>query len=314
MMSRNIVRGTSGSIGSGKFVVKAQTTGVNLRLVKSISTGADKDEVKHFKELAPTWWDIKGSQRILHLMNLNRVDFIRKIMAQSIKISDPDVYVPGFDYKKFLPSIVSRNVENQIEHEINSELLSKQMHILDIGCGGGILTESMARLPYFKQVTGIDLTPEVLEIAKEHVKQDPAIAHKIKYELKPLEEVKQNYEVITCFEMLEHVDKPSEILDHAWKLLKPNGVLFLSTINRDMISWLTTIVLGEYILKVVPIGTHHVEKYINSSEIIEWFKENYNGHFEIMDTLGCMYVPTKGWVEHDRVNVGNYMMAIRKLK
>lgn len=277
------------------------------------STEASQDEIHHFQELAPTWWDPHGPQRILHLMNNARLDFIQRTLRSCVKVDNPDIFIPGFDHTSFLPRYVSNNIERELTEEINDQLVHKQYSVLDIGCGGGILGESMARLPFVKRVTGIDLTPEVIEVAKQHSLQDPAILDKLDYKLMPLEKVQEKFDIVTCFEMLEHVDYPSEILKHAWNRLHQGGILYLSTINRDPISWFTTIFMGEDVLKIVPKGTHHLNKYINSREVKNWFKKNHAHRHEILDCKGTMYLPLKGWVEHDCQDIGNYFMAIRKL-
>lgn len=277
------------------------------------TTSSSQDEIGHFQELAPTWWDVNGPQRILHLMNNSRVDFIQRIIRENVKVDTPDTYIPGFDYKNFFPQQVSQEIGNDLDLKINEKLEKCKFNVLDIGCGGGILAESLARLPVTAHVTGVDLTPEVIEVAREHSAKDPALEGKLEYRLQPLEEVEGKYDLVTCFEMLEHVDVPSEILKHAWMKLKPQGILFLSTINRDLISWFTTIFMGEHVLKIVPVGTHHLSKYIKSSEIKEWFQENEPRRHKILDTKGVMYYPFNGWVEHDCPDVGNYFMAIKKL-
>lgn len=283
---------------------------VNLRFK---TTSASKDEIGHFQELAPSWWNVNGSQRILHLMNNTRLDFIQRIIRQNVKVDYPDTYIPGFQYKAFFPQRVSQEIENDLELKITEKLEKSKFDVLDIGCGGGILAECLARLPITRRVTGIDLTPDVIKVAREHSSKDPVLNGKLEYRLQALEEVEEKYDLVTCFEMLEHVDVPAEILRHAWMKLKPQGVLFLSTINRDLISWFTTIFMGEYVLGVVPVGTHHLNKYIKSSEIKEWFQENEPNTHKVLDAKGVMYYPFNGWAEHDCPDVGNYFMAIKKL-
>lgn len=278
------------------------------------STSASNDEISHFKELAPSWWDTNGSQRILHLMNNGRMDFIQRIMRQRVKVTNPDTYIPGFNYQEFFPATVSRNIQRELDLEVDSRIEAQKLTVLDIGCGGGILSESLARLPYIEHVTGIDLTKECVQVAQDHALRDPLLLNKVSYEVKALEDVNSQFDLVTCFEMLEHVDVPSEILRHAWSRLKPNGVLFLSTINRDFVSWFTTIFMAEYILGIVPKGTHHLNKYIKAAEIIDWFKKNEPNTHQVLETKGTSYLPLKGWVEHDCPDIGNYSMAIRKSK
>ena len=213
-----------------RFAVRMQT--------RCKSTDASEDEVKHFQELAPTWWDTDGSQRILHKMNLARLDFVQRTLRSQVKIQDPDVFVPGYNYKEFLPEYVSENIQREVQDSLETSLGERpEMRVLDVGCGGGILSESLARLKWVKNVQGIDLTRECIMVAKEHAKKDPIIEGKVNYECKALEDVTGQFDIITCMEMLEHVDVPSEILRHCWARLNPDkGILFLSTINRDFIS------------------------------------------------------------------------------
>lgn len=285
-------------------------SGLGLR---ANGTSASADEISHFQELAPTWWDVSGPQRILHLMNNARMDFIQQTLKNSVKISDPETYIPGFNYRGFLPPYVARNIDHELELAISKSQTEEKISVLDVGCGGGILSEALARLSNVKHVTGIDLTAECIAVAKNHALADPSLKGKLDYEYQALEKVPGIYDVVTCFEMLEHVDNPGQILRHSWLKLKPNGILFLSTINRDIVSWFTTIFMGEYVLKIVPKGTHHLSKYIKSSEIQEWFQQNEPSTHEILQTKGTMYLPLKGWVEHDCSDVGNYFMAIGKL-
>lgn len=297
----------NGLLGSFKGRIQAS--------VRHKATDASADEISHFNELAPTWWDTNGSQRILHKMNLARLDFIRNTLNDNIKIKDPDTFIPGYNYKGFLPGHVSQAIKSEWDQSLSQILNAKQYNVLDIGCGGGILAESMARMPFVKNILGIDLTPDCIKVAKEHLKLDPLLKGKLDYKLIALEDVKgKDYDIITCFEMLEHVDRPGDILNHAWSRLKPNGVMFLSTINRGLVSWFITIFMGETVLKIVPSGTHHLSKYINSSEILEWFEKKHSKNFQLLNLKGTMFVPTQGWLEHDCSNIGNYIMAIKKIR
>lgn len=282
--------------------------------ITQYSTSTSNNEIYHFQKLAPSWWDTWGPQRILHKMNFARLDFIQRTLSNEIKISNSDIYIPGFNYKSHLPKNISETIETEIDQAIRHQLNQKRLDVLDIGCGGGILSESLARLPFVKTVHGIDLTAECIEIAIQHAQNDPLVKKKTCYELKSLDTVDSQYEIITMFEMLEHVDNPNDILRHAWNRLKPEGILFLSTINRDPISWFTTIFMAENILNIVPKGTHHLEKYINSNEISEWFQTNNPTSHQILDLKGTMYLPMKGWIEHTCPRIGNYFMAIKKLK
>ncbi|ODV64187.1 hexaprenyldihydroxybenzoate methyltransferase [Ascoidea rubescens DSM 1968] len=280
--------------------------------------------MRHFNDLASSWWKIDGPQRILHKMNLLRMDFIQKTFMNSIQLNEPGVpleqqiYVPAYNLD-LLPKQISSQIVKEQDNKRFSEYDKFKFNVLDIGCGGGILSESMARLPIVNSVTGIDLSTEVIKIAKIHKAKDPLINSKLSYRLQAIEDVEESeqFEVITMMEVLEHVNLPSVVLNDALKHLKKDGVLFLSTINRDFVSWFTTIFMGEYILKVVPVGTHHLEKYINSSEVQEWFNElnskSTERKYEILDCKGCAYLPLNGWFFTNTTEIGNYMMAIKRV-
>lgn len=313
MITLRLLRGTSGAtLLGGCPIVKRFYFNIN-----SVSkTGSSKEELSHFKELSTDWWNTNGSQRILHLMNLARVDFIRNNLNKLLKIEnqqEKDIFIPGYDYKQFLPKEVSNIIEQDLNNELQKMLNEKEYTVLDIGCGGGILSESLARFPFIKKVTGIDLTPECIDIAKEHALKDPILKEKLDYKLCDLNKVEEKYDIVTCFEMLEHVDDPYEILKHAWKRLNPKGILFLSTINRDPVSWFTTIFVAEYLAGLVPLGTHTWTKFIKSSEIVDWFEKKQFRRYKILDLKGTMYVPSKGWISHDCPSIGNYFMAIQKV-
>ncbi|WP_350306305.1 bifunctional 2-polyprenyl-6-hydroxyphenol methylase/3-demethylubiquinol 3-O-methyltransferase UbiG [Photorhabdus viridis] len=141
--------------------------------------------------------------------------------------------------------------------------------ILDVGCGGGILSESMARES--AEVTGLDMGTEPLQVARLHALetgipvtyvQETVESHAEKYP--------QAYDIVTCMEMLEHVPDPQSVVRACAQLVKPSGHVFFSTINRNKKAWLMAVVGAEYILKMVPKGTHDAKKFIRPSELIGW--------------------------------------------
>lgn len=138
--------------------------------------------------------------------------------------------------------------------------------ILDIGCGGGILSEAMAKLG--GEVTGIDLADEVLTVAKLHSLESGVT---VNYQLESAEAHQQThsnqYDIITCMEMLEHVPEPSAIIKSAAQMLKPGGWLFLSTLNRNLKSYLLAIMAAEHVFNLVPKGTHDHQKFIQPAEL-----------------------------------------------
>jgi 2-polyprenyl-6-hydroxyphenyl methylase/3-demethylubiquinone-9 3-methyltransferase len=141
--------------------------------------------------------------------------------------------------------------------------------VLDVGCGGGILAESMAR--ECARVTGLDMGYEPLQVARLHALETGI---KLDYVQETVEshaqKHPQHYDVVTCMEMLEHVPDPASVVRACAQLVKPGGHVFFSTINRNTKSWLMAIVGAEYILKMVPKGTHDSKKFIRPSELIGW--------------------------------------------
>ncbi|CEP24850.1 COQ3 [Cyberlindnera jadinii] len=284
---------------------------VSAKRLHSHLTSSSSDELSHFNELAKTWWDVSGPQRILHKMNLLRMDFIQEMLRSYVPIPpETDIYVPGYSLD-LLPSEISQQIVHEQETYRDEQLKQANLRALDIGCGGGILTESLARLNYIKSVVGVDLSPGVLEAASFHKSLDPITERKITYELKPVDQVHEKYNVVTMMEMLEHVDYPAEVLIQALDKVEVGGWLFLSTINRDLISYFTTILVAEHLIKIVPKGTHSFDKYINSKELVDWIGKRPG--FEVVSVRGCMYVPFKGWVFCGDGTTGNYLAAVRRL-
>lgn len=141
--------------------------------------------------------------------------------------------------------------------------------VLDVGCGGGILAESMAREG--ATVTGLDMGAEPLQVARLHALESGI---QVDYVLQTVEEHAANnpqqYDVVTCMEMLEHVPDPQSVVNACAKLVKPGGHVFFSTLNRNAKSWLMAVVGAEYVLRMVPKGTHDVKKFIKPAELLGW--------------------------------------------
>lgn len=268
------------------------------------NSGTTASELEHFSQLASSWWDVQGPQRILHKMNLLRVDYIR----DTLKSYSHTGSQPGYSL-----DLLPQSERAKYQHTTD-EPSFKNMKTLDVGCGGGIMSESLSRLSFVKSVLGIDLSEDVLEVARNHQKQDPKLLEgdKLQYELKDLKDVQttEPYDMITMFEVLEHVKSPSEMLRQGIDRLTPGGWLFLSTINRTPISWFTTIFIGEDVLNIVPKGTHTWSKYINEHELRGWISEQPDIDFVRSD--GCIYIPGNGWKLTNECSIGNYFMALRK--
>jgi len=188
----------------------------------------------------------------------------------------------------------------------NTKLEKKQ--VLDIGCGGGILSESMDNIGAF--VTGIDMASDVIDIAKLHQKESGT---NVNYQNISTEEIASTnqsfYDVITCMEMLEHVPSPDDIISSCSSLLKDNGYVFFSTINRNFKSFVFAIIGAEHILKLLPVGTHQYSKFIKPSEIEEIARKS---NLELVDTIGINYNPLiKKYYCSSDVDV-NYIMCFKK--
>jgi len=182
--------------------------------------------------------------------------------------------------------------------------------VLDVGCGGGILSESMARLG--AKVTGLDMGTEPLDVARLHALetqveldyiQDTAESHRDSHQ--------GLYDVITCMEMLEHVPDPTSVIQACSDMVKPGGYVFFSTINRNLRAYVETILGAEYLLKMLPIGTHNHNKFIKPSELIG---QAENVELFCMDATGITYNPLTDIFRYTSCVDVNYMIATRKGK
>lgn len=194
---------------------------------------------------------------------------------------------------------------------------NKKLSYLDIGCGGGIFAESAARLPSTDRVLAIDPTPSVLAIAKAHAKKDPSLAQRLEYKLSAIEDLQvpsdpsKGYDIVSLFEVIEHIDEPAKFLDKVRPLVKPGGWLVMSTMARTWTSWFTTNLIAEDVLGIVPKGTHDWNKYINEEELRRYFVDKEG--WVSPRTLGVVYVPGIGWKEVEgSEKLGNYFFGIRR--
>ena len=180
--------------------------------------------------------------------------------------------------------------------------------VVDVGCGGGILAESISQAG--ANTTGIDLSEKALKVAELHALE---IGANLTYRLISAEaladEQTEQYDVVTCMEMLEHVPDPASVVRACAKLCKPGGTLFFSTLNRNPKSYLFAIIGAEYILKLLPKGTHEYTKFIKPSELVAFTRE---AGLEMLGMKGMSYNPiTQVYSLNDDVDV-NYMIAVRK--
>jgi 2-polyprenyl-6-hydroxyphenyl methylase/3-demethylubiquinone-9 3-methyltransferase len=179
--------------------------------------------------------------------------------------------------------------------------------VLDVGCGGGILAESMAAAG--ATVTGIDLADKSLQVAKLHLLES---GQKVEYRKIAVEalsiERPAQYDIVTCMEMLEHVPDPAGIVAACAKLVKPNGHVFFSTLNRNPKSYLFAILGAEYMLNLLPRGTHDYAKFIKPSELAQWCR---NAGLNITDVAGMSYNPLQKEYSLGKDTDVNYLIASR---
>ncbi len=181
--------------------------------------------------------------------------------------------------------------------------------VLDVGCGGGILSESMARIG--AKVTGLDMGEEPLEVAKLHALETGTELSYIKQTAEEHRDShREAYDVVTCMEMLEHVPDPQSVIQACCDMVKPGGYVFFSTINRNLKSFVQTIIGAEYILKMLPVGTHEHNKFIRPSELIELVD---NTDLICTNALGISYNPISGLFKYTSNVDVNYMIATVKV-
>ncbi len=183
------------------------------------------------------------------------------------------------------------------------------MQVVDIGCGGGILSDAMARRG--AGVLGIDLATKALRVAQLHAleAQTPGVRYREVSAEALADEAPACFDVVTCMEMLEHVPDPSSVVDACARLVKPGGWVFFSTINRNAKAFLMAIVGAEYVLNLLPRGTHEYQKFIRPSELACYVRE---AGLELVDTRGMQYNPLtqRYWLDTD--SSVNYLFATRK--
>jgi polyprenyldihydroxybenzoate methyltransferase / 3-demethylubiquinol 3-O-methyltransferase len=268
-----------------KVLLPWQST-VQIRRASTVNA----DEISHFDQLAATWWDPNGSSRLLHKMNPLRLAFILSL----------------------LPNPTTRSPSQSLDG----------YSILDVGCGGGILTESLARLG--ADVHGIDASPRAIDVARAHARTDPQLLlgkHPPKYSRGSIQDISvdEKYDIVTAMEVLEHVDYPSAFIKGIGDRVKPGGWMVFSTIARNWVSWLGAIVAAEHVLRIVPTGTHSWSKFINEQEMREflqsWKDESGNPWIRDITARPCIYNPLTGnwqFSGSGKFAAINYFMAAQR--
>ena len=180
--------------------------------------------------------------------------------------------------------------------------------VLDVGCGGGILTESLSKAGGI--VTGIDLSNKALKVAELHqLESNTSVQYRSISAEDLAKQEPENYDVVTCMEMLEHVPDPSSVVQACATLCKPGGSIFFSTLNRNPKSYLFAIIGAEYILKLLPKGTHEYDKFIKPSELANFTRQ---AGLELNEIKGMTYNPITQIYRLGSDTDVNYMIATRK--
>ena len=235
----------------------------------------NKKEIDKFSKLAREWWDPNGKFKPLHKFNPVRLDYIKKSILKKLKKRD-DTYL-------------------------------KNVKILDIGCGGGLLCEPLTRLG--AQVVGIDASNKNIKIAKIHAKKSDL---KINYYCTTPENFnyKEKFDVVLNMEIVEHVEDVNLFLKESSKFLKKNGIMFIATLNKTLKSYFFAILGAEYILRWLPIGTHDWNMFVKPSELVEICKKN---SLMLEEILGVKYnIISRDWELSTDNNV-NYMALFKKI-
>jgi 2-polyprenyl-6-hydroxyphenyl methylase/3-demethylubiquinone-9 3-methyltransferase len=230
--------------------------------------GIDAEEIAHFEELGEDWWDLSGPMRALHAINPVRVSYIRDAIAKR----------GGFEGAR----------------------------ILDIGCGGGILCEPLARMG--ADMTGIDPAPGNIDIARAHAAQNPAIKYRADT-AETLVAEGASFDAVLAMEVIEHVPDQAAFVATACALVRPGGLLIMSTLNRTLKSFALAIIGAEYVLRWLPKGTHKWERFVTPQELARFMRRN---GLRAIDRAGVVYNPLAGkWRLSSDTDV-NYMMVAEK--
>ena len=222
-------------------------------------------EIEKFTKIAEEWWNPQGKFKPLHKFNPIRISYIKESIVNRFKI------------------------------EQKRKPLEK-VKILDVGCGGGLLSEPMHRLG--ADVVGIDASDRNIKIARSHAKKNNL---KIKYLCASPETLKttNKFDVILNMEIVEHVEDVDFFLNSCSKLLKKNGMMFVATINKTLKSYLFAIIGAEYILRWLPIGTHEWDKFVNPNDLINTLKK-YNLKLDSLDGMKFNLIKDQWGISSDK--------------
>ena len=228
-------------------------------------SSVNKKEIEKFSKMASEWWDPNGKFKPLHKFNPIRIKYIKENIISSFQLN--------------------KNTNKPLE----------KINILDIGCGGGLLSEPMTRLG--AKVTGIDASDKNIKIAKLHAKKNKL---NINYLCSSPEKIKikNKFDVILNMEIIEHVEDINFFIKSCSKLLKKNGIMFVATLNKTLKSYVFAIIGAEYVLRWLPIGTHDWEKFVKPNDLKEILNQN-NLKLEKLDGMNFNLIKDEWSISKD---------------
>ena len=241
-----------------------------------MSTTINKEEIQKFSRLAEEWWDVNGKFKPLHMFNPIRIEYITDKIKKYFKLKkDKTNYLKG-------------------------------LNILDIGCGGGLISEPLTRLG--ANVTGIDASEKNIKVAKLHSKKNNLDINYLNASPENLNDF-EKFDVILNLEIVEHVENVNLYIKSCHKLLKKNGLMFTATLNRSFASYIKAIIGAEYILRWLPIGTHDWNKFIKPEELEMFLSQ---AKFFTLDIQGLTFNPfLNKWKRSNNLSV-NYIITSSK--
>ena len=238
-------------------------------------TTINKEEIQKFSNLADQWWDVKGKFRPLHMFNPIRIEYINDKIIEHFSLEKKNNFLADFS-------------------------------ILNIGCGGGLISEPMARLG--AKVTGIDASEKNIKVAQLHAKQNGLDIEYLNKSPEQLDQ-KRKFDIILNLEIVEHVDNVRLYVESCHKLLNKNGLMFTATLNRTLTSYFKAILGAEYILRWLPIGTHDWNKFLKPEELEKYLNES---KFNTVELKGLEFNPIfQKWKRSDNLSV-NYIICSTK--
>jgi len=239
-----------------------------------MTNSVDRTEIQQFSKDSAHWWDEDGPFKPLHRLNPVRLTYIKQQICA------------------------------YYDRDFNALDALKGLDVLDIGCGGGLVCEPLARLG--ANVTGADADEQAIRVAKAHARESGL---KIKYDNKAAEDIQKKFDVVLALEIIEHVKDPASFVQNVSKLMKPGGLVIFSTLNRNPKSFLLGIVAAEYILRWVPKGTHSWKKFIKPSELARFGRATT---LKPRDIMGLIYNPVMDEFSLSKTDLDvNYLMSFK---